>query len=271
MKNIFTFLFIILAFTATAQKHKLVKLWETDTVIATPESVLPFGNVLYVSLIDGQPWDADGKGGVAKIKTDGKVINKYWVHGLNAPKGMAKVGNRLYVADISEVAVIDIATGKIIKKIKVDGAEGLNDVTATSTGVVFVSDSKKVTIWRIEKDKPSLYLENMQGVNGLRAVKNELYIASGKSFVKADMNKKVTPVATLPEGGDGVEPVGNGDFIATAWGGWIYYVTAGGKVETMLDLTAQKKNTADIGYDAVKRIVYIPTFFGKTVAAYKLQ
>jgi DNA-binding beta-propeller fold protein YncE len=213
----------------------------------------------------------DGKGGIAKIQTNGKVINPYWVHGLNAPKGMAKVGNRLYVADINEVAVIDIASGKIIKKIKVEGAEGLNDVTVASTGIIYVSDSKKATVWKIEKDNPSLYLENMQGVNGLRAVRNDLYIASGKSFVKADMKKQVAPVATLPQGGDGVEPIGNGDFVVTAWGGWIYYVSADGNVETMLDTSPEKKNTADIGYDPVKRIIYVPTFFGKTVSAYRLQ
>jgi DNA-binding beta-propeller fold protein YncE len=271
MKNIFTLLLVSLACTASAQNHKLVKLWETDTIIAVPESVLPVGDILYVALIDGDPWGADGKGGIAKIQTNGKVVNPYWVHGLNAPKGMAKVGNRLYVADISEVAVIDIASGKVVKKIKVEGAEGLNDVTVTSTGILFVSDSKKATVWKIEKDRPKLYLENMQGINGLRAVRNELYIASGKSFVKADLKKKITLVATLPEGGDGVEPIGNGDFIATAWGGQIYYVSADGKVETVLDTTPQKKNTADIGYDAVKRIVYVPTFFGKTVSAYRLQ
>ncbi len=271
MKNLFTIVFFTLALTASAQKHKLVKLWETDSIIATPESVLAVGNVLYASLIDGQPWAADGKGGIAKIATSGKVINKYWVDGLHAPKGMAKVGNRLYVADITDVVVIDISSGKIIKKIPVEGAEGLNDVTATNAGVVYVSDSKKANVWRLEKDRPELYLENMQGINGLRAVKNELYIASGKSFVKADANKNVTPVATLPQGGDGVEPVGNGDFITTAWGGWVYYVSADGNVETILDLTSVKKNTADIGYDPAKRIVYIPTFFAKTVAAYKVQ
>lgn len=271
MKQIFTLLLITLAFTANAQKHKMVKLWETDTVIAVPESVLPVGNMLYVSLIDGDPWGVDGKGGIAKVHTNGKVINQYWVKGLHAPKGMAKVGNNLYVADISDVVVINISNGKVVKRIKVEGAEGLNDVTATSAGVVYVSDSKKATIWRIEKDKPSLYIENMQGVNGIRAVKNELYIASGKSFVKADSKKQVTPVATLPQGGDGVEPIGNGDFVATTWGGSVYYVTAAGNVETILDLTGEKKNTADIGYDAAKRIVYIPTFFGKSVAAYRLQ
>jgi hypothetical protein len=271
MRKTLAILLVSLASTANAQKHKLVKLWETDTVIATPESVLPVNNVLYISLIDGQPWDADGKGGLAKVGTDGKVINPYWVRGLNAPKGLAKVGNRLYVADISDLVVINITSGQIEKRIKIPEAQGLNDVTATSNGIVYVSDSKSFKVWRIEKDQPALYLENLEGLNGVKSVGNDLFIASGKSFVKSDAKKKITPIATMPQGGDGVEPVGNGDFVNTSWGGWIFYVSADGKVETLLDTSAEKKNTADIGYDPVKKIVYVPTFFGKTVAAYRLQ
>src|SRR5262245_46525362 len=50
-----------------AQQHQLEKLWETDTIVAVPESVLPDfkQGILYISLIDGGGWDADGKGGVA--------------------------------------------------------------------------------------------------------------------------------------------------------------------------------------------------------------
>ena len=45
-----------------------------------------------------------------------------------------------------------------------------------------------------------------------------------------------------------------------------------GNFETLFDSRhEQKKNTADIGYDPVKKIVYVPTFMGKTVAAYQLQ
>ena len=75
----------------------------------------------------------------------------------------------------------------------------------------------------------------------------------------------------MPEGIDGIEPVGNGDFILTAWVGYIFYVTAAGSVETLLDTHLEKKNTADIGYDTAKRIVYVPTFNAKTVVAYMLK
>src|ERR1700733_9704667 len=96
-----------------AQSHSLEKIWETDTVVAIPESVLQDASqkLLYVSLIDGGPWDADGKGGVGKLGLDGKNYDGHWIAGLNAPKGLGQWGNHLYVADISEVVVMDISKG----------------------------------------------------------------------------------------------------------------------------------------------------------------
>ncbi len=270
MKQLFFLLFACTTGTSFAQQHKLEKIWETDTVVAIPESVLPVGNILYVSQIDGGGWVADGKGGVAKIAPDGKIIDLNWITGLNAPKGLGIYKNRIYAADISEVVVIDIKKGQVEKKIAIDNANGLNDITVSDNGVVFVSDSKQSKIWRIENDVPVLYLDNMKGVNGLKVVKDELVIGAGKDFLRADAQKKVTKIADVPQAIDGIEPVGNGDFIVTAWSGWVFYVEANGSVTTLLETHEQKKNTADIGYDPVKRIVYIPSFNGKTVAAYKL-
>jgi hypothetical protein len=48
-------------------------------------------------------------------------------------------------------------------------------------------------------------------------------------------------------------------------------VQANGHFETLLDTRSHNKNAADIGYDAAKKIVYVPTFMGKTVVAYKLK
>lgn len=273
MKPILAALCVTLSLFAGAQKHSLKLLWQTDSIVAVPESVLPDtkNNVLYISLINGEPWTADGVGGIARLNTDGTGYDSTFITGLNAPKGMGLYNNRLYAADINEVAVIDIASKKIEKRIAIDGASGLNDITVTDNGVVYVSDSKTAKVWRIENDQPTLYLENLDGVNGLKAVKNDLYIASGKNFLKADAAKKLSPVTELPQPGDGVEPVGNGDFLVSAWSGYIFYVSAKGKIDTLLETAAQKKNTADIGYDPVKKIVYVPTFFARSISAYQLQ
>jgi hypothetical protein len=180
-------------------------------------------------------------------------------------------GNRLYAADISEVIVINVQNGKIEKKIPIDSAKGLNDITVTDKGVIYVSDSRTAKIWRIENDIPALYLDSVGGVNGLKAIGSDLYIGSGKLFLKADAKKQLTKIAEVAQGIDGIEPIGNGDFILTAWGGYIWYVYADGRIETLLETYQQKKNTADIGYDPQKRIVYVPTFNAKTVAAYSLK
>jgi DNA-binding beta-propeller fold protein YncE len=272
MKKTFITFLIIAAFGSTyAQTHSLEKIWETDSIVAVPESVLPQKDFLYVALINGAPWEADGLGGVGKLSPDGKQYDSTWITGLHCPKGMAVYKNRLYVADFNAVAVIDIKAGKVEKKITHDSTVSLNDITVSDKGDVYVSDSKTGKIWMLENDKLVLYLEKFPGLNGLKAVGNELIIGAGKLFVKADAQKNITKLADLPQGADGIEPVGNGDYIVTAWAGYIFYVQADGKVETLLDTHLEKRNTADIGYDPVKKIVYVPTFNAKTVAAYQLK
>ena len=96
MKNTLALLgALALAITAQAQTpattHKLTKLWETETALKVPESVRLDAKrkLMYVSNIDGEPWAADGKGSIAKVGLDGKIIAAEWVTGLDAPKGMA--------------------------------------------------------------------------------------------------------------------------------------------------------------------------------------
>ena len=273
MKTIICAFFICATITAKSQTHKLEKIWETDTIVAIPESVFPDlkNNILYISLINGGSWVTDGIGGVGKLSPDGKKYDSTWITGLNAPKGMGRVNSRLYVADMTNVIVIDMKKGKIEKKIPVDSAKGLNDITVTNKGIVFVSDSRTGRIWRIQNDLPSLYLDSIKGVNGLKAIGDDLFIGAGKNFIKADKNKNITKIADLPQGIDGIEPVGNGDFILTAWAGYIFYVSANGQVETLLESHPEKMNTADIGYDPVNKIVYVPTFNAKKVIAYRLR
>jgi hypothetical protein len=273
MKKIFFAFTFVVSLQAAAQTHRLEKLWQTDTIVAIPESVLPDSknNILYISLIDGAPWSADGKGGVGKLSPDGKNYDPAWITGLHAPKGMGIAGNKLYVADMGEVVVIDMAKGTIARKLAIEGATGLNDITVTGKGIIYVSDSRTGKIWKLENEKAELYLDTLNGLNGLKAIGDDLYIGAGKNFMKADKNRTLTKVAELSQGIDGIEPVGNGDFILTAWTGYIFYVTATGTVETLLDTHLEKKNTADIGFDARKRIVYVPTFNAKTVVAYQLK
>jgi hypothetical protein len=273
MKMILTCFLCFSFLLINAQKHSLVKLWSTDSVVATPESVLPDlkNNLLYVSLIDGGPWDVDGKGGIGRMTNTGSNYDSLWITGLNAPKGLGMYRDKMYAADISDVVVVDMIKGKLIRKIPIEGASGLNDITVTDKGVVFVSDSKTGRIWKLENEKPTLYLENVTGANGLKAVKDGLVYAKGPALMIADENKQIKQIADIGHDIDGIEPVGNGDYIATSWPGYIYYVYANGQTELLLDTHEQKINSADIGYDQSKKILYVPTFFAKRIVAYQLN
>jgi hypothetical protein len=270
MKTIFSFLFVLIVTVSQAQ-HSLEKIWESDTTLAVPESVLFDKTAIYVSLIDGQPWDVDGKGEIAKLDKNGKILNATWTAGLNAPKGMGIWDKKLFVADVSEVVVISTATGKIESKIPVEGATGLNDITIDKNGTIYVSDSKLGKVHQIKMGKVELYLSDLKGVNGLKAVDNDLFILTANDVFKTGADKKLVSVGTTEIGGDGIEPVGNGDYIISCWPGLIYYLDKAGNRETLLDTREQKRNTADIGYDPAERIVYVPTFFKKSVVAYKLK
>lgn len=264
---------IAIQFNADAQQ-KLTKVWETTKDLATPESVLPDlkRKILYVSLIDGAPWEADGKGGIAKVGLDGKVVDSYWVKGLDAPKGLGLFENKLYVADMNKVAIVNVETGKVEQRIEVAGAKKLNDITVDDRGVVYVSDSEEGKVYKVQNGKAGLHLSGFAALNGVKAVGDDLVVAAGSSLYRVDPKRELKLLGRgFALGGDGVEPIKAGGYIVSCWGGLIYYVDVDRKVQLLLDSREEKINTADIGYNAESNMIYVPTFFKNSVVAYSLK
>jgi len=276
MKSIFYALLVIAICTCSTSfaQHALTKLWETDSALKVPESVLYDGEnkVLYVSNIGGtDPWAKDGNGSIGKVGLDGKIIAVDWVTGLNAPKGIGIHDGKLYVADVTDLVVIDIKKGAIDKTIPIEGAENLNDVSVGSDGVVWVSDSKLNEIYKVENGQASVYLENLKGANGVLMHGKDFYIVDAGSAYKVNSDKTMTKLADGMEGGtDGIENVSGNDFLVSCWQGAIWYVSNGGK-QLLLDTKAEKKNTADIGFDPKSKIVYVPTFWKNSIVAYQVK
>jgi sugar lactone lactonase YvrE len=273
MKKILFVAVIFITANLYAQ-HSLKKIWQTDSMLKTPESVLydANGKILYVSNIGGNPSGKEGKGSIGKVGLDGKIINRDWVTGLNAPKGLGLYKNYLYAADVTEVVVINITKASIIQRIPVAGAVFLNDITVDSKGTVYVSDTRTNKVHRIENGHASDYLENMKGANGVLAVGTDLYVLTSGSLQKADANKKLTTIAEgMDESTDGIEMVKENEFLVTGWSGIMYYVKADGSKQVLFDTRAQKINSADIGYNSKNRTVYVPTFFKNSIIAYRLK
>jgi len=275
MKSILAVTILFCISASLFAQHSVIKLWETDTVLKVPESVLldVDNKVLYVSNIDGTDgWAKDGKGSIGKVGLDGKIIAVDWVPGLNAPKGLGRYKGKLYAADIDEVVVVDIKKGAIDRKIPIEGAKGLNDISVGSDGVVWVSDSKNNVIYKLENDKSSVYLEGLKGANGVLKRGNDFFIVDAGGAYRVNADKTLTKLADGMEGGtDGIENVAGNDFLVSCWAGALWYVHAEGTKELLFDGKSQKTNTADIGFDPKTKIVYVPTFFRNSVIAFQVK
>jgi DNA-binding beta-propeller fold protein YncE len=268
-----------LAFAAAAQAgtHELTKVWESPATLKTPESVRfdAQRKLLYVSNIDGEPWTADGKGSIAKLGLDGKGIAAEWVTGLDCPKGLALSddGKWLYAADAGGIVVIDVDAGKISKKIPIPDGQQLNDLV-NDKGTLYVSDSRGKKVYQVKDGKPSVWLDEkvLKGPNGLFVHKGSLYVLDDNSLNLVNKDRSLKVLASGMNGGvDGLENVKGDDFIVSAWGGSVWYVTASGDKQLLFDGKAVDTKTADTGWDPATGTLYVPTFFRNSVIAFKVE
>ena len=252
----------------------LTKVWETDTILTTNESVLyDEGNdLLYVSNISGTPTEKDGVGFISKLNPDGSVIELKWAtDGLNAPKGMTLLDNKLYVTDIDALVEIDLTDSSSINRYPVEGASFLNDVTHYDNKVYF-SDMGTGKIHVFEDGNISTLADSVESINGLTFSTNgDIYGLDATGLRKYSMEGAAPEVINdVVTGGDGLIFINDTTFIASRWQGEIYLIK-GGKEYPLLDTKEEKLNTADIGYIPEKKLVLVPTFFGNKVTAYELS
>lgn len=256
----------LLSSTIFAQRS-LEKIWETDsTSLQGPESALydAISNSLYVSSMNA--------GTVVRFGVDGKVIQKDWAKGLTSNKGSAIFNGLFYTAETAAVAIIDIKSGTIIKRIPVVGAQMLNDLAIDSKGIIYVSDTRGAKVYKIEGDSVSIYLENMQGANGLLPVNADLYLLTSTNIQKIDANKVVTKIADGFESGlDGIVMIATDEFIVSNYKGMIFCVKADGTKQLLLDTRASKIMANDISYNSKTKTLYVPSFATNRIIAYKVK
>lgn len=253
----------------------LAQQWQTAG-LRTPESVLIVGEgaaaQVYVSQIDGNGGEADGKGEIALLTPDGSLVDADWITGLNAPKGMAAFENRLYVADLTELVIIDIAQKQIVQKLPLPQAKFANDVAVDKNGVVYVSDTMAHQVYKYSQGNASVLVKDTDNANGLFVTDSGLLIGCAEELKFYDFKQQ--KLTTL-EGGftknlDGIAALDDTHFLLSVWAGKIYEYTLGGHKAVLLDSTEQKINTADIALDQKTRVLYVPNFANNTVTAYKL-
>lgn len=260
--------------------------WTTSEGIATPESVYydAASGFVFSSQIDGMPDGRDGNGRIVKLGGDGHVVAADWVTGLNAPKGLRSHDGTLWTADLDEVVGIDIGSGTVTSRVKIDGAQFLNDVAVGADGTVYVSDMMANRIYSVRDGKASVFAEGeqLEWPNGLLVDGNRLIVGGwgkpkadfstdvpGRLFALDLQTKQKTLITPKPFANiDGLELDGRGGYIVTDYlKGKVMQVSAAGEAR---DLRTFKPGTADLGF-APPAVALVPHMNENRVASYDLS
>ncbi|MEE8321409.1 MAG: hypothetical protein V3R68_06160 [Gammaproteobacteria bacterium] len=278
--------YVLTGMNTSAHAGDLTLLWE-KAGFNNPESVVydKAANVLYVSNVNGSAMDKDGNGYISRISLEGEMIDAEWITGLNAPKGLALYGKKLYVADIDTLVEIDIASASIKKRYPVLDAKFLNDVTAAKNGDIYVSDMMLNRIHRLKDNRFEIWLETpaLESPNGLLAEGDHLVVGTwgvmtegfstnipGHLKTVSIKDKTInsmgdgTPIGNL----DGVEEDASGGYYVTDWmAGKLLHVDASGKSKILLTLN---QGSADHEFIKEKNMVLIPMMKDNKLLAYKV-
>lgn len=259
-------------------------LWQLDG-LNQPESVLagPNGKVLYISNINGQPAEKNKKGYISRATADGKIIDKHWIDGLDAPKGMAISQGNLYVADMQTVHVISLKDGRIVKRYQANQAKMLNDVTVGDNGEIYISDLLGGGIYRLSGGRLDAWFshEKLPHPNGVLWTQGALYVANWGEGMNPDFStqvpgtlyrldiekKELKPVPTGYELGnlDGIVANGNNLYVSDWVTGEVYELTEKERRKVL----QVKAGLADIGGSA-NGIVYAPMMMDNRVVAWQM-
>jgi sugar lactone lactonase YvrE len=243
-------------------------------------------NVWFIANINGDPFGKDNNGFIARLTAEGKVDSLKFIAGgrggatLNAPKGMAIVGDTLWVADIDAVRAFNKRTGATAGSVKVPGAKFLNDITAGPDGTLYITDSglgPKFShpgpdrIYQIKNGKATVALESkaLAAPNGIAFMEDALLIAPfmGKSLMSwSPGEKSVRPIGDGPGQQDGIEILPDNRLLVTSWADSSLFILEG---DNATRVAYPVPSPADIGFDGKSRVA-VPLLMENRVEFWEL-
>lgn len=286
--RLLSLLSLLFPLIASATPPVLTPAWQSEAVFEHPESVVYDSKqkLFFVSNVNGAPDAVDGNGYISQLSLDGKLIKQHWLTGLNAPKGLAIVGDTLYVADLTELVAIDLKNNKISMRYPATNAKFLNDVAADTNGNVYVSDMLTNTIYRLSQGKFEVWLHDdaLEDPNGLLVEGNKLIVASWGKMTDGfatdiaghlktiDIsNKNIQSLGNKTPAGnlDGLEPDGKGNYFVTDWMvGKLLFITPAGTSTTLIKLD---QGSADLTVLPQQKLIIIPVMLSNNIVAYRIK
>jgi hypothetical protein len=254
------------------------------TGLSHPEAARydPELDLWFVANINGDPLAKDNNGFITRLKSDGSIGVLKFVEGgrngvrLNGPKGMAIVGDTLWVADIDAVRGFNRRTGRPVGSVSLSGqAKFLNDIAAGPDGI-YVTDTgigpdgkggmkhtgpdRIFKIDRSHKVSVALQSDSLQGPNGIT------WDSAGRRFVIVPFFGKTAQVwspgdasprslGAGPGQEDGIEAIAPDRYLITSWADSSLFAMEQGRVSRV---AGPLPSPADIGWDARRHRVAVP-------------
>ena len=281
MKKVVFVLLILILSSTNVLSQALKKVWETDKILLTPESVVfdESRNFLYVSNFNVQggflaKGDTSRDEFISKVSLDGKIINLKWIECLNAPTGLAIHNDKLFIVERSKLVEFDLNVNKIINRYSVPNSGFLNDIVIDPIGTIYLSDTKNNMIFKFSRGEIEIWLDHdIDKPNGLLIDNDKLIVgSSGDKSIKiiSLKNKTIDKVIETNSGIDGLKITEKGDYIIS----YMQKISLIGKDCSIVEIlnTADSKiwNT-DFEYLSLKNLIIVPTFFNNKLIAYKLS
>lgn len=264
---------LILLLLAACQSTALNNKPQKITGLKTPESVVQAKDGrIFISEIS--EFGKDGDGQISVIGLDGKV--SVFATGLDDPKGLAIIGDNLYVADKTKVLKItpDGQSSVFVAADQFTYAPiFLNDLEADPQGNLYVSDSGDImgkgggAIYKISPDATVKLLINdkqdarIKAPNGLLADDTgnfllEVDFANGILYSLNTQTGQLTDIAEGFGGGDGIVHHSNGTMFVSDWkNGKVFSVNTKGDVTLVKD---GYKASADIAMTKDEKYLLVP-------------
>jgi len=276
-----TFIFCTL-FSLSAHAFELRGMDKPACFIIDPDT-----GMYYVANVAGSRRIKDSTAHITKIYPDGKRIDRLFIrsgrHGivLNAPNGLAILGNDLFVADIDVVRRFDKNSGRLtgIIDLKLLGARSLHSIAISPEGLLFVSDTGSNTIFKIDLNM-SYRVTILARGEGLGPPKGMVYenrhqrllvtTSNSGKIIAVDMQGQFLTVYKGEfKGLDGIDLDRQGDIIVADFtAGKIVRIK---KYSTVEILREHMVTPAGLSFDTRNNQVLVPSFDGNMVFTFALD
>lgn len=243
--------------------------WVASGEFCEPETVLPLpDDTLLVSNVCD--FRQRGNGFLTLLDKAGRTLNWRVVDGLDAPLGMALVGERLYVVDNNRLIVLRWPGYAALETFELDTAVA-NDVAVAADGVVYVTDTARHQVIQLLPDGiQSLLTGQAQftGANGI-AIDGKYLLVGGERLWR--VNLQTGAVQTIGPDWisdiDGIEIEADGTLQITPVGGPLVRYRSDDDIEI---LAGDGISSANHGYAPRLQLALIPTGFDNTVIAIRI-